>query len=196
MPELKNLFGRKSPRAFSTMANVLTLTRAVLCLCFFSLAAVHSSPLYNLIGLGIHFFLDFLDGLCARSLRQETIFGAEIDIIADRIDLVFFYVNFVHFHPGLYLPTAIYLLDYALIDFYLSYQFLKYDIISPNYFGQVSPVVYRLNFSPPAKFCNSTLVAFLLILLPRLPVLPTIVAIALCGIKLYSIRLLIGKTTK
>jgi len=152
----------------------------------------------NFIGLGIHWLGDLLDGICARKARQETILGAEIDIIADRVEVLFFYVNFLHFHPGLWLPAAIYILDFAFIDFYLSYQFLKYDIISPNYFYKVDPTIYAWNFSPAGKFANSTVVTLLLIFLPALWPAAAVFALGLIGVKGYSVRRLlrIGKMKK
>lgn len=148
------------------------------------------NPTYNFIGLAVHWFGDVADGFYARRFKQETILGAEIDIIADRIETLFFYVNFLHFQPTLYIPVAIYLLDFAFVDFYLSYQFLKYNIISPNYFYKVDQTVYILNFSPVGKFCNSTVVTLILIFLPKLQVIASIFAVLLIVVKSYSIFLL------
>jgi len=178
----------------------LTLIRLILSLSFFTLAVVKKSPTYNFIGLAIHWLGDVADGFYARKFKQETIVGAEIDIIADRVETLFFYVNFLHFQPELWLPAAIYLLDFAFVDFYLSYQFLKFDIISPNYFYKVDRTVYRLNYSPFAKFCNSTVVTLTLIFLPQLMMAAALFALILIGVKIYSIQLLnkekkVGKET-
>jgi len=113
--------------------------------------------------------------------------GAEIDIIADRLEIIFFYVVFLHFRPQLYLPATLYLFDYAFIDFYLSYQFIKYDIISPNYFYKVDRVVYLLNYSPGGKFSNSSVVTLTLILWPHLSVIVSCYAIGLIIVKSYSV---------
>jgi len=184
------LFKTKSPECFYSEPNILTLLRLSLSLVFFILAIAKRNPTYNFIGLGIHWLGDVLDGTYARKFKQETILGAEIDIIADRIETLFFYVNFLHFQPNLFLPTAIYLIDFAFIDFYLSYQFLKYDIISPNYFYKVDKTVYSLNFSPLGKFANSTIVTLILIFVPELQVLAVIFAFGLIGVKIFSIHLL------
>jgi len=148
------------------------------------------NPLYNFIGLGIHWLGDVLDGFYARRLKQETILGAEIDIIADRIEILFFYVNFLFFNPELFLPVLIYIIDFAFVDFYLSFQFIKYDIISPNYFYKVDQKVYKLNFSPTGKFCNSTVVTLILIFLPQFHVFASLFAAGLIGVKTFSINLL------
>ena len=184
-------FGPRDPRNFFSEANVITLLRLTGSLVFFVLAVVRQSPAMNFIGLGIHWLGDLLDGFCARKARQETILGAEIDIIADRVEVLFFYVNFIHFHPALSIAAAIYILDFAFVDFYLSHQFLKYDIISPNYFYKVDRTVYAWNFSPAGKFANSTVVTLVLIFLPALWPAAAVFAFGLIGVKVYSIRRLL-----
>lgn len=183
-------FKPKSPDSFYSEPNIITLIRLVVSLGFFITALRTGQELYNFIGLGVHWFGDVLDGFYARRFKQETVLGAEIDIIADRVEILFFYLIFLNFHPGLFLAVVIYVLDFAFVDFYLSYQFLKYDIISPNYFYRVDKTVYLLNYSPGGKFCNSTIVTLILIFLPRLHWLAALIALSLIGIKLYSIGLL------
>jgi len=184
------LFKPRDADSFFSEPDVITFLRLILSLSFFVLAIQKMNPIYNYIGLGIHWLGDVSDGFYARRFKQETIFGAEIDIIADRIETMFFYVIFLFFRPYLFLPVSIYIIDFAFVDFYLSYQFLKYDIISPNYFYRVDPMVYKLNFSPVGKFCNSTVVTLILIFLPKLKILATILAIMLIAVKIYSIHLL------
>lgn len=183
-------FKPKEPYCFYSEPNILTVLRLALSLIFFTLAITQANPTYNFIGLGIHWLGDVLDGFYARKFKQETILGAEIDIIADRVGTLFFYINFLYFRPALFLPAAVYLIDFAFVDFYLSCQFLKYDIISPNYFYKVDRTVYLLNFSPVGKFCNSTVVTLILIFLPKLQVIATLFAALLIGVKTFSIRLL------
>jgi len=178
------------PTSFYSEANILTLIRIVLSLVFFILAILEKSFTYCFIGFLIHWIGDFIDGFYARKLKQETILGAEIDIIADRLEIIFFYVVFLHFRPNLYLPAALYLIDYAFVDFYLSYQFIKYDIISPNYFYKVDKTVYLLNYSPGGKFSNSSVVTLALIFLPQLSVFVSIYATILIAVKSYSVYLL------
>jgi len=175
------------PASFYSEANILTLTRIVLSLAFFILAILKQSFTYNLIGFFVHWIGDFIDGFYARKLKQETILGAEIDIIADRLEIIFFYVVFLHFRPNLYLPATLYLIDYAFVDFYLSYQFIKFDIISPNYFYKVDKIIYQLNYSPAGKFSNSSVVTLTLILLPQLSILVAIYATGLIIIKSFSV---------
>jgi CDP-diacylglycerol--glycerol-3-phosphate 3-phosphatidyltransferase len=187
------LFKPRTPQSFYSEANILTLLRLAFSLSFFILAVLKMNLTYNFIGLGIHLFGDYLDGLVARVFKQETILGAEIDIIADRLEALFFYVNFMYLRPALFIPVAIYIIDYSFIDFYLSNQFLKYDIISPNYFYKVDRTVYLLNYSPLGKFSNSTVVVLMLIIIPQFPFIITIWAVALIGVKLFSIQLLVTR---
>lgn len=180
----------RHPESVWSVPNGLTLIRLIGSLIFFWLALRHQEETYNFIGLAIHWLGDVADGVIARRFKQETILGAEIDIIADRVESTFFFVNFLFFHPHLYLPVLVYLVNFAFVDFYLSYQFIKFDIISPNYFYKVDRTVYRWNFSPAGKFFNSTIVPLLLIFIPRLQILALVLALGLIGIKTFSCHLL------
>jgi CDP-diacylglycerol--glycerol-3-phosphate 3-phosphatidyltransferase len=181
------MFQPRTPDKLWSEASSITLLRLIGCLCLFTLAALWKDPTLNYIGLGLHWFGDVLDGFWARKFRQETVTGAGFDIIADRIDTLFFYTNFLIFNPTLYLPIMLYLVNFAFIDLYLSFQFLKYDIISINYFYKVDQTVHKLNFSTIGKFCNSTIVTGILIFLPQLWHVAAVWALGLIGIKGYSI---------
>lgn len=189
-------FGPLRPDAFASIPSLITLGRLVGSLVFFVLAILRQDPLYNYIGLGLHWLGDFSDGYYARLFRQETVLGAEIDIIADRVETLFFFLNFLHFRPWLYLPVTLYLIDFAFVDFYLSNRFRAFGIISPNYFYRVDERVYRWNFSPLGKLANSTVVTLALIFLPAgwWP-LPALLACILIAIKLFSIDILRRKPT-
>ncbi len=175
------------PESFYSEANLITLLRLFGSLVFFLLAILKNNPTYNYIGFLTHWLLDFVDGFYARKLKQETVLGAEIDIIADRFEILFFYIIFLHFRPQVYLPAAIYLIDYAFIDFYLSYQFLKFNIISPNYFYKVDKIIYLLNYSPGGKFSNSSIVTLALIFLPQFAPIIAVYAWGLIVVKSYSV---------
>lgn len=183
-------FKPKHPQSFYSEPNIITLVRLAASLTFFTLAIIKTNPTYNYIGLAIHWFGDVADGLYARKFKQETILGAEIDIIADRLETLFFYIIFLFFRPYLFFPAAVYIIDFAFVDFYLSYQFVKFDIISPNYFYKVDRTVYLLNYSPVAKFCNSTVVTLILIFLPQLQIIALFSAFLLIAVKVFSIYLL------
>ncbi len=184
-------FGPRAPSSVYSEANVITIARLLGSLTFFVLANVRQRELYNFIGLAIHWGGDYLDGWYSRRFKQETILGAELDLIADRVETLFFFANFIHFHSGLWLPVLIYALDFAFVDYYLSYQFVKFDIISINYFYRVDRLVYRLNFSVPAKAVNSLPILLILIFVPSLWAVALALAVALIGVKIYSGRRLL-----
>ncbi len=188
MSSLKNeLFGPRHPKSVFSIPNIITLLRFALSLTFFILAIYKMDITYNYVGLTIHWLGDVADGWYARFFKQETIVGAEMDLIAVRVEILFFFVIFLVFNPQLYLPVTIYIFNFAFLDFFLGYQFNKFNIISINYFYKIDPVVHKWNFSNLAKLFNSTVVIFLLILLPKLWLLTIVLAVSLVGIKSYSI---------
>ena len=175
------------PESIFSVANVITLIRFVGSLVFFTLAIVKMNQTYNYIGLVIHWIGDVADGGFARFFKQETIFGAEIDIIADRVEFLFFYFIFLVFNAELALPIVLFVVNFAFVDFYLSYQFLKFDLISINHFYKADKIVHKLNFSFFAKPANTGVITFILIFLPQFAWFATVFAIGLIVVKCYSI---------
>lgn len=168
-----------------TWANGVTLLRTVAGLTLFAAAAMERSLAWNLAGLAVYWSLDVLDGFLARRLDQETRFGAQLDILSDRFLVAFFYLNYLALHPELVLPIALFLFEFMILDHYLSNQFLRWPILSPNYFYVVDQTIWRLNWSPVGKFVNSGAVTILLLtsgsIWAAMPVLA-----GLYAIKLYS----------
>jgi CDP-diacylglycerol--glycerol-3-phosphate 3-phosphatidyltransferase len=181
------IFSPLPPESIFSIPNVITLIRFVGSLFFFMLAIVKMNLTYNYIGLVIHWIGDVVDGNYARFFKQETIVGAEIDIIADRVEFLFFYIIFLVFKPELALPVALFVINFAFIDFYLSYQFLKFDLISINDFYKVDQTVYKLNFSFLGKAANAVVITFTLIFLPQFWLFATVFAVGLIVVKCYSI---------
>jgi CDP-diacylglycerol--glycerol-3-phosphate 3-phosphatidyltransferase len=190
------IFKSTKPESLASGANLITVLRLLFSLLFFCLAAIYHRELYNYLGLGLHWLGDWLDGFWAKTFKQRTIFGAEIDIIADRVESLFFFINFISFHPGLAWPVALYMINFAFIDFYLSYQFIKFDIISVDFFYLVDQKVFKLNFSQPGKFANSTVIPLLLILLPDWWPLALLLTVGLIVIKVDSIFILRRKKSQ
>jgi len=190
------IFKSTKPESLASGANLITVLRLLFSLLFFCLAAIYHRELYNYLGLGLHWLGDWLDGFWAKTFKQRTIFGAEIDIIADRVESLFFFINFISFHPGLAWPVALYMINFAFIDFYLSYQFIKFDIISVDFFYLVDQKVFKLNFSQPGKFANSTVIPLLLILLPDWWPLTLLLTVGLIVIKVDSIFILRRKKSQ
>jgi CDP-diacylglycerol--glycerol-3-phosphate 3-phosphatidyltransferase len=185
-PKIK-IFSPLPPESIFSIPNVITLIRFLGSLVFFILAVLKMDLTYNYIGLVIHWLGDVADGSYARFFKQETIFGAEIDIIADRVGFLFFYVLYLVFKPELALPIALFVVNFALVDFYLSYQFLKFDLISINYFYKVDRTVYRLNFSAIGKPANTVVITLTLIFFPQFWLFAAVFAVALIVVKSYSI---------
>jgi CDP-diacylglycerol--glycerol-3-phosphate 3-phosphatidyltransferase len=73
-----------------------------------------------------------------------------------------------------------------VVDCFLSIAFLAWRIRSPNYFYVVDRIVYRYNWSHPAKAVNSALFAVLL-LVTRMPWLGALIATALLVFKIASL---------
>jgi len=190
------IFKSTKPESLVSGANLITILRLLLSLLFFCLAAIYRRDLDNFLGLGLHWLGDWLDGFWAKTFNQRTILGAELDIIADRVESLFFFINFIFFHPGLALPVALYMINFAFVDFYLSYQFIKFNIISVDFFYLVDRKVFKLNFSQPGKFANSTVIPLLLILLPDWWPLTLLLTAGLIGVKLDSILILKRKQSQ
>ena len=168
-----------------TWANLVTTIRLIGSLTFFSLALVYHNVTYNLIGLAIYWALDALDGFLARRLNQETRLGAQFDILADRLLITFFYFNFLIMNPELVVVVVLFLFQFMGLDHYLSNQFMRWPILSPNYFYRVDRIIWQLNWSAPGKVLNCGLVTILLIATKA--VMPALVVVlALIGVKLYS----------
>lgn len=168
-----------------TWANAVTLFRTVAGLALFAVAAIQHSPTWNLAGLAVYWSLDVLDGFLARRLNQETRLGAQLDILSDRFLIAFFYLNYLALHPAAAVVIALFLLEFMILDHYLSNQFLNWPILSPNYFYLVDRTIWWLNWSPVAKFVNSGAVTILLLATGSAWAVTPILA-GLFGVKLYS----------
>lgn len=167
-----------------TWANLATTVRLVLGLGAFGVALVQRDETWNYIGLAIYWSLDMLDGFLARRFKQETLFGAQYDILADRIQVAFFYLNYASLYPGKVVVITLFLLQFMVFDHYLSNQFLRWNIISPNYFHRIDQAIFRLLWSPLGKAANTGLVTILIILSPSMwP--PLVVTLVLIGVRIH-----------
>lgn len=168
-----------------TWANLATTVRAVVGLVIFSIAAVCHDEALNFIGLATYWVLDVLDGYLARRFDEETRIGAQLDILADRVLVALFYLNYVMLHPGLVVPVAMFLFQFNCIDHYLSNQFLRWPIKSPNYFHQVDRDIWMWNWSSPAKVVNTGMVTAVLVLTKSASIAATACG-ALIVLKIWS----------
>lgn len=168
-----------------TWANLATAIRAVAGLAIFAYAACTRSATWNYVGLAVYWVLDVLDGYLARAFDQETRLGAQMDILADRLLVAFFYLNYVTLNPGLIVPVSLFLLQFMGIDHFLSNQFLRWPIKSPNYFYAVDRTIWLWNWSWPGKLLNSALVT-VVIVTTRSAELSSAVCLAIITLKLWT----------
>lgn len=182
--EKKSTFGSLE-EDLRTYANAITLLRTGISLALFSASAYYRDPALNLAGLAVYWVGDVADGFVARRLDQETLFGAQWDILADRISVAFFYLNYLVLYPDLVPAIVLFLLQFMVLDHYLSNQFMRWPIISPNYFYKVDRAIWHLNWSKPGKACNTGLVTLMLLLTKSNAVVVPLVVV-LIGVKLYS----------
>jgi CDP-diacylglycerol--glycerol-3-phosphate 3-phosphatidyltransferase len=163
----------------------VTLVRTVGGLVLFYVAAFKHSAAWNLAGLAMYWGLDVFDGYLARALDQETRFGAQMDILSDRFLVAFFYLNYLAMCPELVVIIALFLFEFMVLDHYLSYQFIRWPILSPNYFYMVDRTIWRLNWSVPAKFFNTGLVTILVLATKSAWLVLPVLAGLVC-VKVYS----------
>lgn len=148
-----------------TSASVVTAVRTLACVALCGLAATTATASgarrLLLAALVVHWVGDIADGAVARWRHEETVTGAVLDISADRLCVCAVYLGFVATSPGYALPVMVYLLEFAFVDTVLSLAFVRFGLISPNYFDRVDRTVWRWNWWQPAKALNSALVAVL-----------------------------------
>ena len=114
----------------------------------------------------IYWVGDVLDGISARVLGQETRSGAVFDIVADRACTSACAAALMVLRPATALPVAVFLVQFMVVDQLLSLMFLRWPLLSPNYFAAVDRPLYRWNWSPPAKALNTAAVVLLAIFAP------------------------------
>lgn len=171
---------------WGTWANLVTLVRLVAGIAIFAVAAVRRDETLNFIGLGVYWVLDIVDGYLARRFDQETRIGAQMDILADRVLVAFFYLNYAMLYPQLIVPVALFLFQFMGIDHYLSNQFMRWPIKSPNYFHQVDRTIWYWNWSPGGKLLNSAVVTAVLVL-TKSAIIGSIVCGAIIVMKAWSL---------
>jgi CDP-diacylglycerol--glycerol-3-phosphate 3-phosphatidyltransferase len=146
------------PRSDVPQANVPNAITAVRTIASVSLAAVgltHHEIWLIAAAYACYWVGDVLDGLSARLLHQETRFGAVFDIVADRACYAMAVAGLLALRPDTILTCVIFLLQFMVLDTALSLAFLRWPILSPNYFHLVHRGIYRWNWWPPAKMINT-----------------------------------------
>lgn len=183
--------GRDDPRDLSrvhllTVPNAVTLVRTAGAVWLGALAIGQRSAGLAVAAYLTYWIGDMLDGWIARRLGQETRFGAVFDIAADRLCCLICIVPLLQWRPQMAVPCGIFLAQFMVVDLVLSLSFLRWGLLSPNYFHLVHRAVYRWNWSPPAKACNTSALVLLAVFVPT--AWPAIaVAVAVVVVKLVSL---------
>lgn len=168
-----------------TWATAITAARTVATLVLGVMGAREHSLVLLLAALGAYWIGDIADGFVARLTHSETRIGATLDIMCDRISAAVFYIGFAWFDPSMIIPVGIYLLEFMVVDMYLSLAFLAWPVSSPNYFHLINRRLWLWNWSKAGKAINSALFAVLMVW-TRDAVLVGVIATTLLGLKLTS----------
>jgi phosphatidylglycerophosphate synthase len=164
------LFGRRSRTAPDrlrerawTFATALTGMRAATTSAIFIWALISGSRTLLLVGLGTSMVVDFADGLVARSSHKETVIGAQLDGLADRLATVFVIAGAIAMSPGAgaVAVSSLVWLQFGIVDGFLSSQFLRFGLWSPDHFYAIDERAWRLNWSPLAKLASNLPIALL-----------------------------------
>ena len=151
-----------------------------------AVAALTYRSVHLLIAAYLLYWLgDILDGAAARALGQETRNGAVFDIVADRACTSACAAALIVLRPDTALPIAVFLVQFMVIDQLLSLMFLRWPLLSPNYFARVDRRIYRWNWSPPAKALNTAAVVLLAIFAP--PAAAVTFALGVTAVKVVSL---------
>ncbi|WBB97706.1 MULTISPECIES: CDP-alcohol phosphatidyltransferase family protein [unclassified Solwaraspora] len=166
--------------------NLITTVRTVVAVGLAVLAVVGDSTVLTGVAIGCYWIGDMADGLAARLLRQETRFGAVYDIVCDRVCCLAVAAALIPLLPSMGVPLVIFVVQFVVVDLVLSLSFLRWPLLSPNYFHLVHTQVYRFNWSPVAKALNTGGLVLLVVLAPS-PVLPVAFTLAIAAVKLASL---------
>ncbi len=138
-----------------TVPNVITVLRTVGALACAAAALSRGSALLIVVGYLVYWVGDMADGWSARRLGQETRRGAVLDIVCDRLCTTALGIAVIAQYRWSEPAVVVFLAQFVLVDTGLSLLFLRWPLLSPNYFYLVDRVLYRWNWSPPAKATNT-----------------------------------------
>jgi phosphatidylglycerophosphate synthase len=155
-----------TPLTLLNVPNAITAVRTATSVALAVSALTHRSAHLLVAAYLIYWIGDMLDGAAARALGQETRAGAVFDIVADRACTSACAAALVVLRPATALPIAVFLVQFMVVDQLLSLMFLRWPLLSPNYFAAVDPRIHRWNWSPPAKALNTAAVVLLALFTP------------------------------
>jgi CDP-diacylglycerol--glycerol-3-phosphate 3-phosphatidyltransferase len=177
---------RISDAAQANVPNTITLVRTAAAITLACLGLAQHSLWLIAAAYAAYWIGDVLDGLSARLLHQETRFGAVFDIISDRACYGLAVAGLTAVKPDLVVPCIIFMVQFLVLDTMLSLSFLRWPLLSPNYFYQVHRGLYRWNWWPPAKVVNTT-VLVLTVFLSDHSWISIVAALAVTAVKAVSL---------
>ncbi|MBQ1039233.1 CDP-alcohol phosphatidyltransferase family protein [Micromonospora sp. C81] len=177
--------GLSPPVTLVNVPNAITAVRTAISVALAVAALTHRSVHLLVAAYLIYWIGDILDGAAARALGQETRTGAVFDIVADRACTSACAAALVVLRPDTALPVAVFLVQFMVIDQLLSLMFLRWPLLSPNYFASVDRRIYLWNWSPPAKALNTAAVVILAIVAPT--AVAVTFALAVAAVKVVSL---------
>lgn len=172
-----------------TWPNLVTAVRTLGTVVLWALAVAQDSAPLLLAALACYWLGDVADGILARVTGSETRTGGALDILSDRLSICLVAATYVGEHPAAALPAGVFLLQFVVVDGFLSLSFRNWSLLSVNYFALVDRTVFRLNWSRPAKMTNTMAVAVVVVLTGWMA-LATLLATAVLAVKIYSAVLL------
>jgi CDP-diacylglycerol---glycerol-3-phosphate 3-phosphatidyltransferase len=145
-------------------ANGLTALRTVVAITLLAFAAAEGSRRLLVAGLLTSWIGDMIDGHIARTRECETVLGAQIDGLADRLTAILVVVSSsIIDHGGavaIAAGAAVWL-QFGVVDHVLSAQFLRYGLWSPDEFHLQDLSAWRVNWAPFAKILSNIPVGLL-----------------------------------
>ena len=139
-----------------TAPNTITVVRTVLSIVLAMAALAHASPGMLVASYLVYWVGDMADGEVARRMGLETRIGAVFDVVGDRANSLTCAACFVALDPRLAIPMTIYVIEFAVVDTMLSLGFLAFDVLGPNDVHHVDLLLWRWNWSRPAKALNTS----------------------------------------
>ena len=179
-----------------TAPNAITVARTVGSLVLAMAALAQSSVPLLVASYLVYWIGDMADGEVARRMGLETRVGAVFDIVADRANSLTCAACFVALDPRLAVPMAIYVIEFAVVDTMLSLGFLPFEVLGPNDFHRVDLLLWRWNWSRPAKALNTSCIV--LACLAGQVGWATAFAVAVLAAKVWScvrLRMLVAATS-
>ncbi|MFY0407088.1 CDP-alcohol phosphatidyltransferase family protein [Solicola sp. PLA-1-18] len=177
----------------NTAANYITGVRTVAAITIGFAGIMQESWVLLAVAYAVYWVGDSLDGNVARWFGHETRLGAVFDILSDRACCAVLISGLLMLRPELAPALLIYFLQFMVLDSVLSLCFLRWPIVSPNYFYEVDRTIWRWNWSVPIKTIN-TMALVLAVAAGSLPVALAI-AIVQLAIKIWTARAVLRLVT-